>query len=100
MEIAQIRADIEALEPKFREMPHHLSVYREVVQAARTWLLLVNRMNLPEDVERLITVGQRIIVILNQMYRAGMLLFSGTPWGFATGMAFMAMSQLYVMEGY
>lgn len=77
-----------------------LSIYREVVKAARTWLLLVDRMNLPEDAERLISAGQRIIVIFNQMYRAGMLLFSGSPWGFAAGVAIMAMSQLFVMEGY
>lgn len=85
---------------KRAELTETVNLYKEIVKAARTWLLLVDRMGLPEDAKELITQGQRIIVIFNQMYRAGMLLFSGSPWGVATGIALLAMSELFIMEGY
>jgi len=106
MQIQELRAELERveeiinrIEPKIRDGERKLSVYREVVQVARTYLLLANRMGLPEDAEQLIRVGQRIVVIFNQMYRAGMLLFT-SPVGAIIGIGSLALSQLYIMEGY
>ncbi len=98
-ELEQIRDLMAEMRPDLEKAPHQLSVYRELVQVARTYLLLANRMGLPEDAEKMIRIGQRIIVIFNQMYRAGMLLFT-SPVGAVIGVGSLALSQLYIMEGY
>ena len=72
---------------------------RTFERVAARYLLLVQRMGLPDDQQQLIQVGSKIVIVFNQMYMAGTLLFA-SPTGAILGVAALALAQLTIMEGY
>jgi len=99
-EIQALRREIEQLEPKLEKGTRQLETWRQLERVALRYYALARRMGLPDDADQALRVLTRILITMRMLEITGTMLFSGTPFGFAMGVAGLILAQASMLEGY
>jgi hypothetical protein len=76
-ELEEIRAVVNELEPKLERMPLQLATFRQLEGVARRYLMLAQRMGLPEDVDNAIRFLSKLLIIMRQLQLTASLMALG-----------------------
>jgi hypothetical protein len=107
MEVDRLLADIELkisrIENKAPQMSRALTTFSQAERLALRWLVLAQRMGLPEDVDAAVNRIARLITAIEMLRTASNLLLASNPVTMAIGVAGLiggALSVSDAMAGY
>ena len=83
-ELTELKQQINELEPKLKAAPRQLETFKELEAVALRFLVIINRLNLPEDVEMILDMLARLLVMM-RMVQMAMATSVGGPTGLAMG---------------